>query len=71
MVHEVRDQPAFLREIRQLLKPTAHYLLVEPRIHVAAADFQKTVETARAAGLNPSAQPGVGLSRAVLFEPAT
>lgn len=69
MVHEVRDKTAFLREIRQLLKPTAHYLLVEPKLHVAAADFQRTVELARAAGLNSVDRPKVGLSRAVLFEP--
>jgi ubiquinone/menaquinone biosynthesis C-methylase UbiE len=71
MVHEVRNKAAFLQEIRHLLKPAAHYLLVEPKLHVGAADFQKTVEIARAVGLNPAAQPTVGLSRAVLFEPAT
>jgi ubiquinone/menaquinone biosynthesis C-methylase UbiE len=70
MVHEVRNQAAFLQEIRNLLKPTAHYLLVEPKLHVAAADFQRTVQTAQAVGLRPIAQPKVGLSRAVLFEPA-
>ena len=71
MVHEVPNQAAFLREIRTLLKPTAHYLLVEPKLHVAAADFQQTVETAQAAGLRPMAQPKVGISRAVLFGRAT
>ena len=70
MVHEVRNQSAFLQEVRKLLKPTAHYLLVEPKLHVAAASFRKTVETAQAAGLRPIAQPKVGLSRAVLFGPA-
>jgi ubiquinone/menaquinone biosynthesis C-methylase UbiE len=70
MVHEVRNKTAFLQEIRNLLKPTAHYLLVEPKFHVSAADFQKTVEIACGVGLNPAAQPKVGLSRAVLFGPA-
>lgn len=70
MVHEVPNQAAFLQEIRQLLKPTAHYLLVEPILHVTAADFQQTVQTAQAAGLRPISRPRVGLSRAVLFGPA-
>jgi ubiquinone/menaquinone biosynthesis C-methylase UbiE len=70
MVHEVRDKTAFLQEIRNLLKPTAHYLLVEPKLHVGATDFQKTVDIAYGIGLNPVAQPKIGLSRAVLFEPA-
>jgi ubiquinone/menaquinone biosynthesis C-methylase UbiE len=70
MVHEVRNKPAFLREIRHLLKPAARYLLVEPQLHVGAADFQKTVEIACGVGLTPVAQPKVGLSRAVLFGPA-
>jgi 2-polyprenyl-3-methyl-5-hydroxy-6-metoxy-1,4-benzoquinol methylase len=70
MVHEVRNKRAFLQEVRQLLKPTGHYLLVEPKLHVAAVDFQKTVDIACGVGLNPIAQPGVWLSRAVVFEPA-
>lgn len=69
VVHEVRNQTAFLQEIRNLLKPAAHYLLVEPKLHVSAADFQKTVEMACGVGLTPAAQPQVGLSRAVLFGP--
>lgn len=69
MVHEVPNQAAFLREVRNLLKPNAHYLLVEPVLHVAAADFQQTVHTAQAAGLRLVARPAVNLSRTVLFEP--
>lgn len=68
MVHEVRDQPAFLRQVAGLLKAGGKYLLVEPKLHVSAAAFEKTVALARAAGLRPLAPRGVRFSRAVLFE---
>jgi hypothetical protein len=67
MVHEVPDQQALLSEVRNLLKPEARFLLVEPKIHVTASDFQKTVNIARTIGLKPGAEPKVRLSRAVLF----
>ena len=69
MVHEVPNQSTFLQEIRNLLKPNARYLLVEPKIHVSGTDFQKTVEAAEAVGLKPCAKPNIGISRAVLFSP--
>lgn len=67
MVHEVPDQKTFLEEIQSLLKPEAHFLLVEPKLHVTALDFRETVDLAHAVGLKPSAEPKVSLSRAVLF----
>jgi ubiquinone/menaquinone biosynthesis C-methylase UbiE len=68
MVHEVPDKPAFLQTIRRLLKPGAHFLLVEPLIHVSAPAFQHTVELARAAGLTLSREPSIRLSRTVLLK---
>jgi ubiquinone/menaquinone biosynthesis C-methylase UbiE len=67
MVHEVRDKPRFLQEVADLLKPTARFLLVEPKLHVSQAAFHRTVELARAAGLQPCAEPAIGFSQAVLF----
>lgn len=68
MVHEVPDKPAFLQAVRRLLKPGAHFLLVEPLIHVSASSFQQTVELARAAGFTLSSEPSIRLSRAVLLK---
>jgi ubiquinone/menaquinone biosynthesis C-methylase UbiE len=68
MVHEVSHQGAFLQTVQELLKPGAHFLLVEPLIHVSASSFQQTVELARAAGLTPSTEPSIRLSRAVLLK---
>jgi ubiquinone/menaquinone biosynthesis C-methylase UbiE len=67
MLHEVPDQAAFLAEVRACLKPCGRLLIVEPRIHVGSAAFERSVTIARDAGLLPVARPAVALSRAVLF----
>jgi ubiquinone/menaquinone biosynthesis C-methylase UbiE len=70
MVHEVPDSVSFLCQVAALLKPGARFLLVEPRLHVTGEQFSRTVQIARAAGLQPCAEPGIMLSRAVLLTPA-
>ena len=67
MVHEVPHREAFLAEVRDLLKPEARFLVAEPKFHVSASDFQKTVALARSVGLEQKADPKVGISRAALF----
>jgi ubiquinone/menaquinone biosynthesis C-methylase UbiE len=67
MVHEVPDRLAFLRQVAALLKPGARFLLAEPRLHITLEQFNQTVQIARAAGLQPCAEPGIKLSRAVLL----
>lgn len=71
MVHEVPDQEALLREVRANLAPRGWFLMAEPRVHVPAAAFERSVATARAVGLTPCATPPVRLSRAVLFSHAS
>ena len=44
-------------EVRGLLKPEAHFLLVEPNLHVSAKKFQRTVEIAYATGMKPCSEP--------------
>jgi ubiquinone/menaquinone biosynthesis C-methylase UbiE len=67
MVHEVPNAEKFLGEIRSFLKPGGRFLLIEPLMHVSAADFQKTVDKARETGLKPLSSPKIGLSRTMLF----
>ena len=67
MLHEVPDQAAFLAEVRACLKPGGRLLVVEPRLHVGGAAFERSVAIARGVGLLPVARPAVALSRAVLF----
>jgi ubiquinone/menaquinone biosynthesis C-methylase UbiE len=67
MVHEVPEKTPFFRQLRGMLAPDGTFLMVEPRIHVSAAAFLRSVEEAKAAGLTPVNAPRVRLSRAVLF----
>jgi len=67
MAHEVKDQPTFFRQVVPLLKPDAKFLLVEPKMHVNARKFQKTLEIAQAEGLKPIGEMKVRISRAVVF----
>jgi len=67
MVHEVQDRDAFLREVRDLLKPDGKYLIVEPSMHVSSAAFADTIGAAERAGLKAVLSPHVFFSRATLF----
>lgn len=67
MAHEVPDIEAFLKEIVTLLKPDAHFLLIEPKMHVSASRFQKTVDVAYTVGLKVESEWKVRISRGVLF----
>jgi len=67
MVHEVPDKPAFFAEAERLLKPEAHLLLVEPKVHVTRMAFEQEVAQARAAGLKPVGAPPVAISWSALF----
>ena len=68
MVHEVVDAEEYLRQVHDLLKAHGRLLLVEPKVHVSASAFGKTVEVARRVGLTVIAEPRIALSRAVLME---
>jgi 2-polyprenyl-3-methyl-5-hydroxy-6-metoxy-1,4-benzoquinol methylase len=68
MVHEVPDAAAFLRRLHELLRPGARLWLMEPKGHVSAAAFERTVQTARAAGLVELDRPLGPQARAALLE---
>ena len=68
MVHEVPDVEAFLKEIATMLKPNGRLLIVEPKLHVSASLFEKTLEAARLAGFKPTSELKVRFSRSKLFQ---
>jgi ubiquinone/menaquinone biosynthesis C-methylase UbiE len=68
MVHEVTNAEAFLKEIVSVLKPKGKLLIVEPKMHVSATAFEKTIEVARHAGLSPISEPKIRFSRSKLFQ---
>lgn len=67
MVHEVPDKPGLFEAVASILKPSAHFLLVEPIGHVTQAVFDEEVTQAQAAGLIPVKNPSIAFSRAALF----
>jgi ubiquinone/menaquinone biosynthesis C-methylase UbiE len=66
MVHEVSQPATFLSEVRALLRPSSRFLVAEPKGHVPAASFARTVDRIRAAGFEVTAGPSVRFSRSVL-----
>jgi len=67
MAHEAPDLDAFLREVLSLLAPKGRFLLVEPKIHVGAKAFEKTIAKALDVGFALLGRPKVRLSRGVLL----
>lgn len=67
MVHEVQNQPAFIRQVYDLIKPEGRFLLVEPKLHVTSTAFVKTVQIVLNAGLEYDWPRRVALSHAVLL----
>ncbi len=68
MVHEVPDAKAFLGEIASILKPEGKLLIVEPKFHVSASAFERTVQLAKQSGLKPIGEPRILFSRSMLFQ---
>jgi ubiquinone/menaquinone biosynthesis C-methylase UbiE len=67
VLHEVGDLPGFLREIYQLLKPGAMFLLTEPIVHVRREEFERTISLAQAQGFAPTGRPHIRLSHTVVL----
>jgi ubiquinone/menaquinone biosynthesis C-methylase UbiE len=51
MVHETPDQHSFFRQVKNLLKPTGTFLIVEPPFHVSRKQFSQTLKCAEQADL--------------------
>jgi ubiquinone/menaquinone biosynthesis C-methylase UbiE len=67
MVHEIRDQEAFFKEIAAILKPNGQVLIVEPPFHVSKKAFEETIGAARRVGLTPTDGPKMLLSKTVVL----
>jgi ubiquinone/menaquinone biosynthesis C-methylase UbiE len=67
MVHEVPDQSAFFKAVKDLLKPDGRFLVAEPKIHTSEADIKRSLKIASQAGLAVCANPGISMSRTALL----
>jgi ubiquinone/menaquinone biosynthesis C-methylase UbiE len=68
MLHEVPDPAAFLAQVRAILRPGGRMLLIEPKGHVSAADFERSITQAKAEGLHPVSERRLLMSRGVLLQ---
>ncbi|MBK8800515.1 MAG: methyltransferase domain-containing protein [Fibrobacteres bacterium] len=67
MVHEVSDREGFLTEIHGALRSGGRLLVAEPRVHVTASNFQRTLDIAQRLGFEVVERPKIGFSRAVVL----
>jgi len=51
MVHEVPDRTRFLRQVADLLKPEAYFMLIEPNHHVSGKQFDQILGEVNSVGL--------------------
>jgi ubiquinone/menaquinone biosynthesis C-methylase UbiE len=70
MIHEVPDQGVILAEIFGALKVGGLFLLSEPRVHVSAASFIRTVVLAGECGFSRASTPQISFSRSVILTKA-
>lgn len=68
MAHETPDAFRLFKQVHGLLKKSGKFLLVEPKMHVSAAEFKKTLSSAHAAGFNITDSPFIFFSHTALFE---
>ena len=68
MTHETQDELSFLQQVHAILKKSGKFLLAEPKGHVTAAEFKKTLSFAQKSGFNLIDSPIISLSHAALFE---
>lgn len=57
MVHEVPDQRGLLAQLHDVLRPGGSLLILEPRGHVSAEAFERTLALARSIGFEATNQP--------------
>ena len=68
MLHEVPDSERLIREVYAALSNRGKLLFVEPKGHVDAKHFNKSLEIITSVGFTKAASPKIGFSRAALFE---
>ena len=67
MVHEVPNKMRFFNQVRECLKPSAKFLITEPKFHVSSRSFIKMLDAARSARLVILERPVIRFSRTILL----
>jgi ubiquinone/menaquinone biosynthesis C-methylase UbiE len=67
MLHETPDPRSYLSQVKDLMRPEARLLVVEPKMHVSEQTFRKLVDQAAAVGLAAVDYPTKKGGRSVLL----
>jgi ubiquinone/menaquinone biosynthesis C-methylase UbiE len=67
MLHEVPDPERLIRELRAALSATGRLLFAEPKAHVSAAAFEKSLTMILNCGFAVAETPKIAVSRAVVL----
>lgn len=67
MVHEVPDRQRFLSQVVDLLKPNAHFIMIEPSHHVKPSQLQQILDETSSAGLKQIKPLKMVMSRGMIF----
>jgi len=67
MVHELPDQEKFFKQLKTGLAAEGKILIAEPKMHVTAEAFEKTLDTAQSCGLLCIERPDIRFSRTALL----
>ena len=71
MVHEVPDKNSFFKELKNALKETGEFLLVEPKLfHVSQKEFELTTRLAENNGFKIYPGPKLSFSRSAILKNA-
>ncbi len=67
MYHEVRNKPAFIKEIESVMKSGCRILIAEPKIHVSRKRFDDSIKLLTDADFIVAEEPRISLSHAVVM----
>ena len=68
VAHEIPDVPGFFSEVHKTLKPGHKFLVVEPKGHISAEDFEKTVSIGKEKGFTVIDRPEARSGRVVVLK---
>jgi ubiquinone/menaquinone biosynthesis C-methylase UbiE len=68
MVHEVKNQEKFFKELSSILKPDGLIFIIEPKIHVSKTAFKEMLDIIKGSGFAIIDAPKVFFSRTVILK---
>lgn len=68
VVHEILNEENLFKQIKKIMKKSAKFILIEPKLEISEKDFENTIDKAKKAGFKIIGNgPKVFFSRSVLL----